>query len=80
MHTREDTEYAAIDTHILKAMRDFFPNLQIPDKTPTGDQAYERLEQMFLYMCEVYGQTPAALDLEFWTEYSGRGNATKEAA
>lgn len=71
MHTRRNTKHAAIDTHILKFLRDMGVE-DVPDKTPVNDAEYRRLELAFLAEVEHTNTDAATLDLELWTLYSGR--------
>lgn len=69
--TRRGQRYAALDTHVLKYLRDVL-GLEVPKQTPTGKK-YMELEQAYLAHCDEIGRDPAELDLEIWKKYSGRG-------
>lgn len=74
LHSREDCEYAVLDTHILQWMRSVgFENA--PEKTPsTLYGEYQYWEKMFLKMIKVRfrGLTTAQADLMIWMQMSGR--------
>jgi endonuclease III len=74
MHSRRNSQYAAIDTHILKYMREFYGH-KVPNRTPTNREEYRELEEWFVLQCAIEGVTPAAKDLEVWKLYSGRVSA-----
>ena len=68
MSSREGVEYAALDTHVLKWLRDQGIE-NVPKSTPSGKR-YLDLEQTYLKMIP-RGKTAAEFDLEIWREYSG---------
>ncbi len=67
LHTRPNTRYACIDTHVLKFLRE--KGLDVPKSTPTGRQ-YRRLEEAFLRFSDEAGKNPAEFDLEIWNRYA----------
>lgn len=67
MHTRENERYAALDTHILKFLREEGVE-NVPASTPPAGSTYNRLEQEFLKLVPP-GMTPADFDLEVWKRY-----------
>jgi thermostable 8-oxoguanine DNA glycosylase len=67
LHTRPNQNYAVLDTHILRWLRDH--GVDAPKTTPTGKK-YMELEKKFLQYSEQYGINPAHLDLQIWTQYS----------
>lgn len=69
LHTRRDVQCAALDTHILKYMRDH--GYDVPKNTPTGKK-YKIIEQQFLDLANRSGKTVAEFDLDIWRNYSGR--------
>lgn len=68
MSSRPNQRHAALDTHILRWMRDQGVE-NVPKSTPTGKK-YLDLEQIYLKMVPE-GKTPAEHDLSIWREYSG---------
>ena len=68
MSSRQGVEYAALDTHILRWMRDQGIE-NIPKSTPSGKR-YLDLEQIYLKMVPE-GKSVGEFDLEIWREYSG---------
>lgn len=69
MHSREDTEVATLDTHVLSWMDENL-DVNVHERAPRSDQEYERLEHRFLQECERRGRHPAHLDLEIWNSKS----------
>lgn len=67
MHSRPNTRLAALDTHILRYMRD--RGISTPKSTPTGKK-YTDLEQKFLQLADEAGMTPSDFDLKIWNESS----------
>ena len=67
MHSRPGMRYAAIDTHILKLLREH--GYDAPKATPTGKK-YQELEEAFLVLADKSGMTPADFDLTVWKKYS----------
>lgn len=66
MSSRRGVQHAALDTHILRWLRD--QGIDAPKSTPTGKK-YLTLEETFVKMVPE-GKTPAEFDLEIWREYS----------
>jgi hypothetical protein len=66
MSSRKGVQHAALDTHILRWMRD--KGVNAPKSTPTGKK-YLTLEQQYLTMVPAE-KTPAEFDLEIWKKYS----------
>lgn len=69
IHSRRDQQYAGLDTHILKFLRD--KGHEVPKSTPTGKK-YRELEQIFLKYVAESGQNVADFDLMIWNEYRNR--------
>jgi hypothetical protein len=69
MHSREDTEVATLDTHVLSWMDENL-DVNVHERAPRSDREYERLEHHFLQECERRGRHPAHLDLEIWNSKS----------
>ena len=64
-------EHAVLDTHILRWMRDIFPD--VPKATPTA-QTYSKWEKLCLVMmkAEFPDHTALTADLLIWLSQSGR--------
>ena len=73
VHTRPNCEYAVLDTHILKYLRDKGCTTA-PDNTPTNYKLYVDLEKAFLYHAKLDFpfMSIADIDLTLWMKYSGR--------
>lgn len=69
MHTRKNAPIAAIDTHILKYLRDIGIS-NVPNQTPTKKR-YLELEKAFLQKCQELNIAPAVHDLNIWNHYAG---------
>lgn len=69
IHSRDGYRGAAIDTHILKFLRDFYRDPKIPIHTPSTQGKYSHLEQLFL-LAVPPGKTVAEWDLEIWKKYN----------
>jgi thermostable 8-oxoguanine DNA glycosylase len=68
-HSRPNQQFAVLDTHVLKWLRN--KGYNTPKSTPSK-KMYALLEQIFLYECVKHDKSPAELDLEIWKEMSGR--------
>lgn len=69
IHSRPNQQYAGLDTHILKYLRD--RGHEVPKSTPSG-RKYRELEIVFLEYVKQSGKTVAEFDLEIWNEYRNR--------
>jgi thermostable 8-oxoguanine DNA glycosylase len=71
VYTRPDCRYAILDTHILRWMGKYLPN--IPVSTP-APRLYEELEASFFVLKDIYlpHLSVARADLVIWAEMSGR--------
>jgi endonuclease III len=68
LHSREGYRGAALDTHILKFLRESgVPD--VPKTTPGSKKTYQRLEQAFLELVPP-GIAVADFDLNIWKRYS----------
>lgn len=74
LHTRENCEYAVLDTHILKWIRNHSGYEDAPRDTPQNKQEYEKWSSIGIsLMRESYPDLSLAdIDLLIWTEVSGR--------
>jgi thermostable 8-oxoguanine DNA glycosylase len=72
LHSREGMRCAALDTHLLKFLRDSGVE-DVPVSTPPSGATYRRLEEVFLKICDQVGSDPATLDLAIWNTYSKGG-------
>jgi len=68
MHTREDSQYAGLDTHVLSFLRDM--GHDTPKSTPASYNQYQEIEAKFLFLCKVVNRSPAKFDLLIWRTYS----------
>jgi len=69
LHTRPGVKVAALDTHILRYMRD--QGCDTPRNTPSSGKKYRDLEKQFIVLANKSGRTIADFDLAIWNEYSG---------
>lgn len=74
LHTRPHCDYAVLDTHILKWIRNHPEYSSAPKDTPQNPAEYERWSNIAIeLMNQTYpGMTLADIDLLIWTEVSGR--------
>ena len=69
LHSRPNQQYAVLDTHILKALRQHgFANA--PKATPTNPRLYRAWELRVLQMAELAGMSPAEFDSDRWKFYA----------
>ncbi len=66
MHTRENQQYAVLDVHILRYLRDC--GHDVPRSTPVGKK-YREIELIFLELARKNNKTPADFDLMIWRRY-----------
>jgi thermostable 8-oxoguanine DNA glycosylase len=71
LHSRENAEIAALDTHILSYMRNEM-NIDAPKVTPSSAKIYQHLERCFVAQARKLNMTVADLDLAVWNKYSSR--------
>jgi hypothetical protein len=70
MFSRPNQRFAALDTHVLKHLRD--QGIQaVPKMTPPAGKTYRRLEAEFLKLADASGMSVADYDLTIWKRYSG---------
>jgi thermostable 8-oxoguanine DNA glycosylase len=74
LHSRKNIGLAALDTHVLKFLREFSDerkiDIIIPKTTPGSKNKYEKLEQLFLGIAKEQNTTPQELDYKIWMKYS----------
>ena len=71
LHSRPGVQVAALDTHILKFLKEL--GHDVPDTTPTGKK-YKLLEAVFIEEAKKRGRPIAELDLAIWNHYSKGGD------
>lgn len=69
IHNRGEKHLSALDTHILKFLKDLGYK-KIPKSTPVSKRKYDKLEEKFLFVCNKCNREPADLDLLVWRIYS----------
>jgi thermostable 8-oxoguanine DNA glycosylase len=67
LHSRKDAQFAVLDTHILKWLRE--QGHDAPKATPTKKK-YTVLEKIFLTEASKREMLPADLDLQIWKSYA----------
>lgn len=70
LHTRPNEEFAVLDVHILKFLKDKGVE-GVPKGTPNGKK-YIDLEKKFLFFAKESGMNVADFDLYLWRKYSGK--------
>lgn len=68
LHSRRDAQVAALDTHILKWLREN-GHEGAPKLTPSSAKSYRRWEEIFLSLVPE-GKDVAEFDLEIWRSYA----------
>lgn len=69
IHSRKNQQYAGLDTHLLKYLRD--KGHDVPKSTPSGKK-YRDLEIIFLKYVAESGMSAADFDLMIWNDYRNR--------
>ena len=69
LHSRENAQYAGLDTHLLKHLRAVGIE-DVPKQTPSSNKQYKRLENEVLKLARAAGMSPANYDLMIWNKYS----------
>lgn len=69
IHSRENANYAGLDTHILKYMKQL--GYEVPKSTPTGKR-YLKIEKQFLDLVKSSGKTLAEYDLYIWSTFASK--------
>lgn len=80
LRTRPTAKVAALDTHILRWLREECRYPNIPKSTPQSSTAYLRVETIFLAEAKKRRMRPARLDAEIWDRYSASGMGRGERA
>ena len=75
LHSRGG-EFAALDTHVLKWLRE--QGYDAPKTTPTG-RKYKELEAIFIKEARKLGKPPAQLDREIWNSHSRSADLSRDA-
>jgi thermostable 8-oxoguanine DNA glycosylase len=72
LHSRAGARVAALDIHLLRFLKDC--GIDAPRTTPPkGSDKYKQLEQNFLKIADLLGESPSGLDLKIWNNYSKNG-------
>lgn len=69
IHSRKDQNYAGLDVHVLRFLRD--KGHDVPKSTPNGKK-YLELEKIFLQYVKKSNMNVSDFDLYVWKTYSGR--------
>jgi len=69
VHSQPGQQFAILDTHILRYMRDVH-GIETPKTTPSG-QKYLKLEKQFLALVPT-GMSVAEFDLSIWNHYNAK--------
>jgi hypothetical protein len=72
MHSRKNQRVAALDTHVLKLLRD--EGHAVPKATPAAGPTYQRLEKIFLDLADKSGMSVADYDLKVWRYYAAKNS------
>lgn len=69
MYTRRNSQYACLDTHILKYLREEVGTDNVPLTTPSVKSEYVRLETVFRNCAALENKPIAVFDFEIWSRY-----------
>jgi thermostable 8-oxoguanine DNA glycosylase len=74
LHTRRECEYAVLDTHILKWVKNHHGYENAPKNTPQNPDEYEKWSNIVISLMNMYypDLSLADIDLLIWAEMSGR--------
>lgn len=74
LHTRQNCEYAVLDTHILRWVRNYSGYENAPKNTPQNLNEYEKWSKVAISLMNISypNLSLADIDLLIWTEMSGR--------
>ena len=78
MMSRPKQRVAALDTHVLKHLRE--NGVAAPLATPSAGPTYRRLEEEFLKLADAAEMEVSDYDLMVWKRFSGNETEHKEAA
>lgn len=68
IHSRRDAQYAGLDVHILRGLRERgYQN--VPESTPSSKKTYQIWEQVVLKVAKQENLTPAEYDMSEWLKY-----------
>jgi thermostable 8-oxoguanine DNA glycosylase len=75
LHTRRDSQYIVLDTHMIKYLKKYWYCEWLPDTTPDA-KLYNKMEKMAILMIkkDFPHVTLSEADLEIWMLMSGRKN------
>lgn len=68
MMSRPKQRFAALDTHVLKHLRE--NDIDAPKATPSAGPTYKRLEEEFLKLADAANMEVSDYDLMVWKKYS----------
>lgn len=76
LHTRHDVRVAVLDTHILKRLRETYPDA--PKATPQSRREYRKWEKHALELADKDGLSPFEFDKVNWTRFAVSTRAQNE--
>lgn len=68
LHTRKGARVAALDTHMIRHMRDL--GLTTQKGTPPAGPTYKKLEEQFIKLADQAKMTVADFDMMIWNKYA----------
>lgn len=80
MYTRRNSQFACLDTHILKYLREEVGTENVPLTTPSVKNEYVRLETIFRDCARQANKPIAVLDFEIWSRYRQKVDAPADVA
>jgi endonuclease III len=70
LYTDPNADCVPLDTHILKFLKEYFPECKVPKSTPPAGKTYNKLEKMFQEAAKSKGKSVRQLDTEVWQSYA----------
>jgi thermostable 8-oxoguanine DNA glycosylase len=67
IHTRKNSPYAGLDTHMLKHLASL--GFNVPKNTPSSKKLYLTIEDIVINLAKESGKTMAEFDLDIWNKY-----------
>jgi len=67
IHTRKNSPYAGLDTHMLKHLASL--GFNVPKNTPSSKKLYLTIEDIVINLAKESGKTTAEFDLDIWNKY-----------
>jgi len=70
LYTNPDANCVPLDTHILKYIKECYPDENVPKSTPSKGPKYDKYEKRFQALAKLIGISVRELDTAVWRYYS----------